>query len=57
MPLRTYESQLPIHPDTEWVVKLKGDSYESIRLTRLQYIDYWLMTYPSCDPAYLDMPW
>jgi len=46
-----------IHPDTESVVEPRVDSYKSIQSTGLQYIDHWLMTYLSYDPAYLGMPW
>jgi len=47
----------PIHPNTDSVVERRIDLYKSILSTGLQYIDYWLMTYLSYDPAYLEMPW
>jgi len=47
----------PIRPYTKSVVEPRVDWYKSIRLTALRYMDYWLMTDLSYDPAYLEMPW
>jgi len=47
----------PIWPDQEGVIEITVDSYTSIRLTGLQYVDDWLQTYLVYNCAYLKMPW
>ena len=44
-----------ICPNQESVVKLRVDSYESIQLTGLRHVNYWLSTYLFYDSANLKM--